>query len=83
MSFEKIFNKLCYSREPSILFEDFLDFTIDQFLINPNKHYFRNESYSDKEHVLFTELFKELVLAQQRELETHEWFDMIGHFYED
>lgn len=83
MSFDKTFSKLCYTREPSIVFEDFLDFSISQFLINPDKNYFRHENYSEDEQVLFFELFKELVLAQQKELKNHEWFDMIGLYYEE
>lgn len=83
MSFDKTFTKLCYTREPSIVFDDFLNYVIDQFLINPNLNYFPKNNYSDKECELFFDLFKELVLAQDEKLKTNGWFDMIGHFYED
>lgn len=83
MSFDKTFNKLCYTREPSIVFEDFLDFVIDQFLINPSLKYFNYSKYSEKEYELFFDLFKELINKLDLELNNgKKWFDVLGYFYE-
>ena len=39
-NFEAIFNKLCYTHDTSTVWTDFLNYCIDQFLINPDKKYF-------------------------------------------
>lgn len=84
MSFDKVFNELCYTRESSIVFNDFLDYVIDQFLINPNVKYFSYDKYSEKEYELFMRLFGLTISKLQEELSKgREWFDVLGYFYEE
>lgn len=83
MSFDKIFSKLCYSHDTSVVFDDFLDYCIDQFLINPNLKYFNHENYSEKEYELFYQLFQHWIESSNKYLETHKWFDMLGLIYEE
>ena len=51
--FEKEFNKLTYSHEVSIVFNDFLDYVIDMFTINPDTKLFNCKGYKDKEYEYF------------------------------
>jgi len=81
--FEKEFNKLTYSHEVSIVFNDFLDYVIDMFTINPDTKLFNCKGYKDKEYEYFYNMFRELVLWTQEELEHKPFFDGLGTFYED
>ena len=67
MSFYKTFNKLCKVHDNTIVFRDWLDYSIDQFLINPDLKYFQHDKYNENEYKLFFELFKTWI----KNMETH------------
>lgn len=52
MSFYKTFNKLCKVHDNTIVFRDWLDYSIDQFLINPDLKYFQHDKYNENEYKL-------------------------------
>lgn len=82
--FKKIFKELSRTYESTIVFNDFLDYTIDQFLINPEKDkLFNYKNYTEEDYKLFFELFSCLIKAMNEKLKTAEWFDIIGYFYEE
>lgn len=82
-TFEKLFDELTKIHDVSTVFNDFLDYCIDQFLINPNLKYFNHENYSEKEYELFYQLFQHWIESSNKYLETHKWFDMLGLIYEE
>ena len=81
--FEKEFNKLTYAHEVSIVFNDFLDYVIDLFTINPDTKLFNYKKYTEKEYEYFNNMFRELVFWTQEALEHRPFFDGLGTFYED
>ena len=82
--FKEVFEELSRTYENTIVFNDFLDYTIDQFLINPEKdRLFSYNNYTEKDYELFFELFSCLVQAMEEKLKTAAWFDIIGYFYEE
>lgn len=83
MSFNDIFTQLCYTRDANNVFTDFLDYSIDQFIINPDVSYFNHEKYNEKEYKLFYNLLYEYTLIMQEKLQAHNWYDFLGVFYED
>ena len=82
-NFEAIFDKLCYTHETSTVWTDFLNYCIDQFLINPDKKYFDTERYTVKEQEYFNQLFGAWILRMDEKLEDHEYYDFLGEFYEN
>ena len=84
MSFYKTFNKLCKVHDNTIVFRDWLDYSIDQFLINPDLKYFQHDKYNENEYKLFFELFKTWIKNMETRIkEGYKWFDLIGYFYEE
>lgn len=83
IKFEKMFENLTKIHDISTVFNDFLDYSIDQFLINPNLKYFDFKKYSEEEHEIFFNLFTHWVETSHEYLKTHDWFDMLGLIYED
>lgn len=82
--FKQTFEKLSKTYENTIVFNDFLDYTIDQFLINPKEdRLFNYKNYTKEDYKLFFELFSYLVQAMEKKLKNHKWFDIIGYFYEE
>ena len=82
--FKETFEKLSRTHENTIVFNDFLDYTIDMFLINPEKdRLFKYKNYTDEDYKLFFKLFQYLVQAMEEKLKTNKWFDIIGYFYEE
>lgn len=75
MSFYKTFNKLCKVHDNTIVFRDWLDYSIDQFLINPDLKYFQHDKYNENEYKLLISYLKkqkreynEQVVILQKEL---------------
>lgn len=84
MSFYKTFNKLCKVHDNTIVFRDWLDYSIDQFLINPDLKYFQHDKYNENEYKLFFELFQTWIKNMETRIkEGYKWFDLIGYFYEE
>lgn len=84
MSFYKTFNKLCKVHDNTIVFRDWLDYSIDQFLINPDLKYFQHDKYNENEYKLFFELFETWIKNMETRIkEGYKWFDLIGYFYEE
>ena len=82
--FEKSFKKLCYTRDASTVWTDFLDYSIDQFLINPDKNYFHRDRYEEWEVKEFYNLFHAWIHGMQEKLnDGNKWYDLLGEFYED
>lgn len=81
--FSKEFEKLATTHDVSIVFNDFLDYSIDQFLINPNVKYFNHSRYSKEEYEIFYNLISIWITRTEKELETHKWFDYLGLIYEE
>lgn len=80
----KAFQELTKIHDGSIVFRDWLDYCIDQFLINPDIHYFARDKYNKKEYMLFFDLFTSWVTGMQEKInEGYEWFDLVGLFYEE
>ena len=83
-NFEKIFSKLTYSHDVSRVWEDFLDYSIDQFLLNGlSEKHFQYKKYSKKEQKYFGELFECWIKTTHEKLETVSWYDFLGTFYEE
>ena len=84
MSFYKTFNKLCKVHDNTVVFRDWLDYGIDQFLINPDLKYFQYDKYNENEYKLFFELFETWIKNMETRIkEGYKWFDFIGYFYEE
>lgn len=84
MSFYKTFNKLCKVHDNTVVFRDWLDYGIDQFLINPDLKYFQYDKYNENEYKLFFELFETWIKNMETRIkEGYKWFDLIGYFYEE
>lgn len=83
--FLNAFNELTSVHERTIIFRDWLDYTIDQFLINPNLKYFDYKKYTEEEYALFFTLFKGWIHQMREELNTNnlKWHDFLGIFYEN
>lgn len=67
MSFYKTFNKLCKVHDNTIVFRDWLDYSIDQFLINPDLKYFQHDKYNENEYklkIIYPDLHDDTVLFQ-------------------
>ncbi len=82
-TFEKLFEDLTKVHEINIVFNDFLDYSIDQFIINPGLKYFNYQKYSEEEYEMFYKLFSHWVGSSSEYLQTKPWFDMLGLIYED
>lgn len=81
--FNRAFKELSRIHDTSIVFNDWLSFSIDQFLINPDKKYFLHENYTEKEYQIFWRLFQSWIYEMDKALETHEWYDLLGVYYEE
>lgn len=82
--FNKVFEKLCYMNDNTIVFLDFLDYMIAGFNINPNYKWGLRGKYGDDEKNLFFSLFQELVKETREKLDSGEdYFDYLGLFYEE
>lgn len=81
--FEDIFNEICYTKEASAVFTDFLNYCIDQFLVNPGKQYFPYDKYTVEEKMMFNSLFEAYILTMNEKLQSHDYYDFLGEFYED
>lgn len=82
--FEKKFEELTRQHDHSVVFNDFLKYTVDQFRIDYNQKHFNHETYNKEEYEIFFELFQYLILHTHEMIEKgNEWYDMLGIFYED
>lgn len=83
--FKDNFKQLTRTHDNSIVFRDWLDYSIDQFLINPKLKYFKHENYSEYEHGLFYELFSSWINGMNVKLESGDvkWYDFVGELYEE
>ena len=78
-SFEKIFDKLTNQYDPNKIFNEFLDYSIDGWLIH---HKDRGLEFQGREKYYY-DLFVEWTLLMDNELENKRWFDYLGVFYEE
>lgn len=83
MEFKEAFDKLCYTRDASTVWTDFLNYSIDQFLINPHKKYFHHEKYEEDDYVNFQECFFAWIHGMENYLKDNQWYDLLGELYED
>lgn len=77
--FEEIFEKLAKMDDPTIIFNNWLDWVIDQNLVT-TKNYCHNFKGHENEYF---KMFQEWVNIQQEKLENYSWFDYLGVFYEN
>ena len=82
-TFKDTFTKLTRVHDTSIVFRDWLDYCIDQFLINPDTKYFKHEDYTEEEYGYFYDLLKAWVTGMSEKLESHSWYDLLGVYYEE
>ena len=82
-TFKDTFTKLTRVHDTSIVFRDWLDYCIDQFLINPNTKNFKHEDYTEEEYGYFYDLLKAWVTGMSEKLESHSWYDLLGVYYEE
>lgn len=83
MEFKEAFDKLCYTRDASTVWTDFLNYSIDQFLINPHKKYFHHEKYEEEDYKHFQECFFAWIHGMEDSLKDNQWYDLLGELYED
>lgn len=81
--FKEIYTNLVKVHDGNIVFRDWLDYCIDQFLINPDLKYFKHEDYSKKEYEDFFNLFRAWVTGMDNVLESKAWYDLLGVYYEE
>lgn len=81
--FSKTFTQLTRIHDPSIVFNDWMSYCIDQFLINPDAKYFPFDNYTEDEYKLFWKLFESWIHSMHEVLETREWYDLLGVYYEE
>ena len=81
--FSETFKELSRIHDPSIVFNDWMSYCIDQFLINPDTKYFPFNNYKEEEYKSFWGLFECWVHGMDEALETHKWYDLIGVYYEE
>lgn len=81
--FMKSFNKLKGKYEATIVFMDFLDYSINQFIINPNIKPKYRYNYTEEDFGVFFEMFQTWIITMEKELQNKQWFDFFGTIYED
>ena len=84
--FEKLFMELTRQHDHTVVFNDFLAYTVDQFRVDNNQPHFNHDKYDKEEYSLFYDLFQHLIQKTNQVLngpDTVGWFDMLGVFYED
>ena len=84
--FEKIFEKLCRQHDPNVIFNEFLDYSIDINLfttVNQNLDFKGREEY-------YFEMFQEWIKITNEALNNNKnhsasngWYDYLGIFYEN
>lgn len=79
----KAFDKLRYKHETWMIFQDFLDMTVDQFTIPGMKPLFHHKDrYTKKEYEYFGELFNAYIQGMYVELEKRPYCDFLGEWWE-
>ena len=81
-SFEKIFEKLVRQYDPSVIFNNWLDWSIDANLLTLKKYNHDFHGFEQQYYEMFTSwitLTHEYFNANQ----SKQWFDYLGKFYED
>jgi len=79
-----IFNKLCYGRQPTEVFDNLLTITYTQFCPKPHeedKHKQAVSSYNKKEKVLINEWVHYLALKYKEGIDKKNWCDPLGDLY--
>ena len=84
-NFEKLFENLTKQYDHSVVFNDFLAFSVDQFRIDMQPKHFHHDTYNKEDYKIFFALFEELINHTNVVLQDtdNEWYDMLGHFYVD
>lgn len=80
-NFEKTFEKLTHSQDPTLIFNQFLDYSIDINLLSLKD---QNLSFDGKEESYF-KMFNDWIMITHEKLEdenTVGWYDYLGEFYE-
>ena len=82
--FREKFSELIKQHDHTVVFNDFLAYCVDQFRVDFHQPHFQKDRYNTKEYELFYELFQQLILSTNNELNNgKKWYDMLGLFYED
>ena len=83
-NFKKKFEELIKNHDNTVVFNDFLAYSVDQFRIDYHQPHFHKEGYTKQEYKIFYELFEQMILSTNNKLnQGKQWYDMLGHFYED
>ncbi|RAP51105.1 MAG: hypothetical protein BZ138_05855 [Methanosphaera sp. rholeuAM270] len=77
------FDRLRYKYETHAIFRDWLDFAVDQFTIPSFEPSFKYGRYKKEELQLFQELFEAWIQSMDRELETRDYYDFLGEWWEN
>ena len=59
--FEDLFLQLTKQHDNSVVFNDFLDYSVDMFRIDYNEKHFKHETYTKEEHTIFYDLLTHLI----------------------
>ena len=84
--FEDLFLQLTKQHDNSVVFNDFLDYSVDMFRIDYNEKHFKHETYTKEEHTIFYDLLTHLITHTNEVLNQDDsvgWYDMLGDFYEN
>lgn len=82
--FNRLFCELEYTKWAASVFDDFLDYLIQCFLLDKEENV-RQRLMRDygKKYDVFPQLFRELVLLMNRKIvDQHDWYDPLGTYYE-
>ena len=81
--FNETFKELSKIHDTSIVFNDWLCYCIDQFIINSQDKYFSYNNYTTGEYKVFWRLFECWIHGMEKALQDHKWYDLLGVYYEE
>ena len=84
--FENLFKELIKQHDNTVVFNDFLSYSVDFFRIDNQPKHFHHNHYNKEEYTIFYEMLQHLIQHTNEVLnqeDTIGWYDMLGTFYED
>lgn len=82
-TWNKHIQKLTYNHNTFTVFQDYLNIIIDNYTIPDQKPLFtQTDRYTMDEHGVFTQLYHDQLVSMQEELETRDYCDFLGEWWE-